>query len=99
MPAKRSASKSLINSALGATNRCRELRRDEVVGHKAAELSTVLFPNKNLQEREIAGASFLARHGIDPHWKCTRPADFLSRHRLLILMIRLIRQADCVIIA
>jgi len=42
-----------------------ELRRDEVVSRKAAELSTILFPNKNLQEREIAGVSFLARHGIE----------------------------------
>ena len=42
-----------------------ELRRDEIVSRKAAELSTILFPNNNLQEREIAGASFLARHGIE----------------------------------
>ncbi len=42
-----------------------ELRRDEVVSRKVAELSTILFPNKNLQEREIAGVSFLARHGIE----------------------------------
>src|SRR4051812_1612324 len=41
-----------------------ELRRDVVVTRKAAELSTILFPNKNLQEREIAGVSFIARHGL-----------------------------------
>src|SRR5947208_6416193 len=42
-----------------------ELRKDQVVTRKSAELSATLFPNKNLQEREIAGASFLARHGIE----------------------------------
>jgi len=64
--AKRSASKMRYQlKRLRDRTAAAELRRDEVVGRKAAELSTVLFPNKNLQEREIAGASFLARHGID----------------------------------
>jgi bacillithiol biosynthesis cysteine-adding enzyme BshC len=42
-----------------------ELRRSEVLNRKAEELSTILFPGNNLQEREIAGVTFLARHGID----------------------------------
>jgi len=42
-----------------------ELNRDQVLSRKAQELSTVLFPNNNLQEREIAGVSFLARHGAE----------------------------------
>jgi bacillithiol biosynthesis cysteine-adding enzyme BshC len=64
--AKRSASKMryqlkrLRDHAIAA-----ELRRSEVLSRKAEELSTILFPNRNLQEREIAGVSFLARHGID----------------------------------
>lgn len=37
--------------------RCRE------IDHHASLLSNALYPNKNLQEREIAGISLLARHG------------------------------------
>ncbi|MBZ5627478.1 MAG: bacillithiol biosynthesis cysteine-adding enzyme BshC [Acidobacteriia bacterium] len=40
-----------------------QLRRNQEVSHHADWLSSVLFPNKNLQEREIAGVSLLARHG------------------------------------
>ncbi len=40
-----------------------QLRRNEEASRHADWLSSVLFPNKNLQEREIAGVSFLARHG------------------------------------
>jgi bacillithiol biosynthesis cysteine-adding enzyme BshC len=40
-----------------------QLRRNEEVSRQADWLSSVLFPNKSLQEREIAGVSFLARHG------------------------------------
>jgi bacillithiol biosynthesis cysteine-adding enzyme BshC len=40
-----------------------QLRRNEEVRKHADWLSSVLFPNKNLQEREIAGISFLARYG------------------------------------
>jgi bacillithiol biosynthesis cysteine-adding enzyme BshC len=42
-----------------------QLRRDQEVSRHADWLSTVLSPNKNLQEREIAGVSFLTRHGRD----------------------------------
>jgi bacillithiol biosynthesis cysteine-adding enzyme BshC len=64
--AQRSASKMRYQlKRLRERTAAAELRRDEVVSRKGAELSTVLFPNKNLQEREIAGISFLARHGID----------------------------------
>jgi bacillithiol biosynthesis cysteine-adding enzyme BshC len=62
--AKRSASKMRYQlKRLRERTAAAELRRDDVVSRKAAELSTILFPNKNLQEREIAGVSFLARHG------------------------------------
>jgi len=40
-----------------------ELRQSEVLGRHAALLSNVLYPNKALQEREIAGIYFLSRHG------------------------------------
>ena len=64
--AKRSASKMRYQlKRLHQRTAAAELRRDEVVSRKAAELSTVLFPHNNLQEREIAGVTFLARHGIE----------------------------------
>ena len=40
-----------------------ELRQTDVLGRHAELLSQVLFPNKNLQEREIGGIYFLARYG------------------------------------
>ncbi len=40
-----------------------ELRRGAETMHHARRLLHALFPNGNLQEREIAGVSFLARHG------------------------------------
>jgi bacillithiol synthase len=42
-----------------------EIRRSEVVGRHADALSNALFPNKTLQEREIAGVSFVARYGAE----------------------------------
>ena len=41
------------------------LRRNEVIERHARQLFTHLLPNKELQEREIAGVYFLARHGLD----------------------------------
>ena len=40
-----------------------EAQRNEVVTRHAESLSTALYPNKALQEREIAGVSFVARYG------------------------------------
>jgi bacillithiol biosynthesis cysteine-adding enzyme BshC len=42
-----------------------ELRQTEVLTRKADFLSNLLYPNKALQEREIAGTYFLARHGME----------------------------------
>jgi bacillithiol biosynthesis cysteine-adding enzyme BshC len=42
-----------------------ELLRDEVLDRHAGLLNNLLFPHKELQEREIAGVSFLARHGME----------------------------------
>ncbi|HLW89213.1 MAG TPA: bacillithiol biosynthesis BshC, partial [Terriglobales bacterium] len=42
-----------------------ELLQSEILDRKAAFLSNALYPNKVLQEREIAGVYFLARYGSD----------------------------------
>ena len=40
-----------------------ELQRQAELGQHAEQLMACLFPNKNLQEREVAGISFVARYG------------------------------------
>ena len=40
-----------------------ELLRNEVITRHADALSDALFPHKALQEREVAGVSFVARYG------------------------------------
>ena len=40
-----------------------ELRRSEIVERHAEHLSSSLFPHKEMQERVLAGVSFLARYG------------------------------------
>jgi bacillithiol biosynthesis cysteine-adding enzyme BshC len=42
-----------------------ELRHSEVLERHAELLSNTLYPNKTLQEREIGGVYFLARHGTE----------------------------------
>lgn len=42
-----------------------ELRHSEVLARHAELLSNALYPNKTLQEREIGGIYFVARHGLD----------------------------------
>jgi bacillithiol synthase len=42
-----------------------ELRQSEVLGRHAELLGNALYPNKVLQEREIGGITFVARHGIE----------------------------------
>jgi bacillithiol biosynthesis cysteine-adding enzyme BshC len=41
-----------------------EVQRNEVLTRRAESLSSALYPNKALQEREIAGLNFVARHGL-----------------------------------
>ena len=41
-----------------------ELLRNDVITRHADALSNALFPHKMLQEREVAGVSFLARYGL-----------------------------------
>jgi bacillithiol biosynthesis cysteine-adding enzyme BshC len=42
-----------------------ELRQTEILGRHADLLCNALYPNKILQEREIAGVYFVARHGAE----------------------------------
>jgi bacillithiol synthase len=42
-----------------------EQQRNEVIARHADALSNALFPNKVLQEREVAGVSFVARYGLE----------------------------------
>jgi uncharacterized protein YllA (UPF0747 family) len=42
-----------------------ELRQTELTGRHAEILSEVLYPDKGLQERGIAGVHFIARYGTD----------------------------------
>jgi bacillithiol biosynthesis cysteine-adding enzyme BshC len=40
-----------------------ELRKNEIIARHADGLSAALYPHRSLQEREVAGVSFLARYG------------------------------------
>jgi len=51
-----------INRLHGRASRA-ELLRNEVIARHADALSDALFPHKVLQEREVAGVSFVARYG------------------------------------
>jgi bacillithiol synthase len=42
-----------------------ELRQSEIAGRHAQQISHALFPNKALQEREIAAIYFLSRYGTE----------------------------------
>jgi bacillithiol synthase len=70
--------KTLVESAENAGSKIRhqleqlraragraELRQSEVLGRHANLLSNALYPSKTLQEREVAGIYFLARHGLE----------------------------------
>jgi len=46
----------------GRAARAASLRNEIISGHADA-LSSALFPHKALQEREVAGVSFVARYG------------------------------------
>ena len=70
--------KTLVDAAQNAESKMRhqleslraraaraELRQSELLGRHAALLSNSLYPNKVLQEREIAGIYFLSRYGTE----------------------------------
>ena len=69
--------KTLVDAAANATSKMKhqldqlrsraaraELRQTEVLARHADLLNSALYPNKTLQEREIAGLYFVVRHGI-----------------------------------
>jgi bacillithiol synthase len=63
--AKHAASKMRYQlQRLRARAEAAEIRRSQLLETHASYLANLLFPNKDLQEREIGGISFLARHGI-----------------------------------
>lgn len=41
------------------------LRREDALEHQTGLISSSLFPNRELQERQIAGVYFLAKHGTE----------------------------------
>ena len=56
-----------------------ELRQTEVLGRHADLLCNSLYPNKTLQEREIAGIYFVARHGSRISAAvCTTPSTLIA---------------------
>jgi bacillithiol synthase len=91
--------KTLVDSAIHAGEKIRyqmeqlraraaraELRQSEVLQRHAQMLSHLLYPEKNLQEREIAGIYFLARHGpqlLHDLYQDLR-ADCLDHHLILL---------------
>jgi bacillithiol biosynthesis cysteine-adding enzyme BshC len=42
-----------------------ELLRNKIISRQSDALTNALFPKKSLQEREIAGVSFVARYGLE----------------------------------
>jgi bacillithiol synthase len=42
-----------------------ELRKEEILSRHAAMIENSLYPHRILQEREIAGVTFLTRHGLE----------------------------------
>ena len=70
--------KTLVDAAANATSKMQhqldqlrsraaraELRQSEILNRHAELLGNALYPNKVLQEREIAGLYFVARHGVE----------------------------------
>jgi bacillithiol biosynthesis cysteine-adding enzyme BshC len=68
---------TLVGAAKNAANKMRyqvgrlekrsaqaQLGKEEILARHAAMIENALFPHKTLQEREIAGVYFLARHGL-----------------------------------
>jgi len=41
------------------------LRRTDILARHAAQIENALYPNKSLQEREIAALYFYANHGTE----------------------------------
>jgi bacillithiol biosynthesis cysteine-adding enzyme BshC len=76
-PSLEKLDKTLVDAAENAASKMRyqlqglrdkaaraEARKNSELVHQADELSTFLYPNKDLQEREIAAAYFLMKYGV-----------------------------------
>jgi bacillithiol biosynthesis cysteine-adding enzyme BshC len=64
--AKKSESKIIYQfSRLQSRAATALVRKDADIARHGEQISSALFPHKNLQEREIAGIAFIARYGID----------------------------------
>src|SRR5271165_229768 len=63
-----------------------ELRRTEILARHAAQIENALYPNKSLQEREIAALYFYANHGSDLINRLVELAQTrCPEHKVLIL--------------
>lgn len=60
-------------------------RQDDIARH-AHEIATALYPHKNLQERGVAGAYFLARYGIQLIAAIKAEGDPASADHLLLYL-------------
>lgn len=90
---------TLVEAATGAATKMRyqldrlqsraasaQLQREETIARHAARLSHALFPNKALQEREIGGITYLARHGVELlHDLCTVIHTDCHDHQVVVL--------------
>jgi bacillithiol synthase len=63
-----------------------QAKREETVARQIERLTTILYPNKNLQEREINVYYFLARYGYDFIDRIYESVDLgAKRHKLLYI--------------
>lgn len=63
-----------------------QTRRDEATQHQVERLATVLYPHRNLQERELNISYFLARYGYDVIDRIYQEIDLTNHdHRLVYL--------------
>jgi len=63
-----------------------EVRRSEIITRHAAQIENALYPNKTLQEREIAGPYFYAKYGPDLISRLIGLADArCPEHKVLVL--------------
>ncbi len=74
-----------LNQLRGRASRA-ELLRNEVITRHADAVSHALFPHKSLQEREVAGVSFVARYGLDLLANLYREIDLDSHEHQAIVV-------------
>jgi len=63
-----------------------ELRRTEIIARHAAQIENALYPNKTLQERQIAGLHFYAKYGPELIRRLVERAQArCPEHKVLLL--------------